>query len=357
MRRATVIALLLIAGAVCAHAQGTFIADPDIRSYVLENYDADGNGWISSSEALTVDSIWVDGGSVIDLGGLQDFVNLSNISIINAWDADLTGWGVTDLTPIAGLTELFNLDLVNVPVGEVSSLGNLVKVEYFNIGRYIPTDGLVTDITPLANLANLRGPTLDGHEISDICPTNGLGQLEALEFNGNLVSDISCLTDLPQLNELEFGGNPINDISVVEWMTNLDSLVAGGCLIDDISPLVGNSDIDTGDSLYIDGNLLDESDCADIGNLAGRGLGEFIFNPQQIGHICEGGILPQNEREALVELYNSTNGDNWHDNSGWLGPEGTENTWFGVRVEGGHVKSCISRQTTSLARFPTRSEI
>jgi len=41
--------------------------------------------------------------------------------------------------------------------------------------------------------------------------------------------------------------------------------------------------------------------------------------------------VPQIERDALVALYNSTDGANWTDNTGWLGAAGTECTWFGVR--------------------------
>jgi Leucine-rich repeat (LRR) protein len=58
------------------------------------------------------------------------------------------------------------------------------------------------------------------------------------------------------------------------------------------------------------------------------------------------GAIPAEEREALIALYNSTNGDNWTDNSGWKEPPlhtdgfampGTEGTWYGVTVSGGHV--------------------
>ncbi len=40
--------------------------------------------------------------------------------------------------------------------------------------------------------------------------------------------------------------------------------------------------------------------------------------------------LPQREREALIDLYNETNGDEWSIREGWLGPPGTECDWFGV---------------------------
>ena len=48
--------------------------------------------------------------------------------------------------------------------------------------------------------------------------------------------------------------------------------------------------------------------------------------------------IPTAEREALVALYNSTDGANWSDNNSWLGPVGTECLWYGVDCSGGHVE-------------------
>lgn len=49
--------------------------------------------------------------------------------------------------------------------------------------------------------------------------------------------------------------------------------------------------------------------------------------------------IPASERQVLVNLYNSTNGDNWRGNDGWLGPVGTECSWVGVYCDanGDHV--------------------
>ena len=47
--------------------------------------------------------------------------------------------------------------------------------------------------------------------------------------------------------------------------------------------------------------------------------------------------IPQIERDALVALYNSTDGANWTDNTGWLGEAGTECSWFGVTCSSGSV--------------------
>jgi len=49
--------------------------------------------------------------------------------------------------------------------------------------------------------------------------------------------------------------------------------------------------------------------------------------------------IPTVEREALIALYNSTDGANWSDNTNWLGAVDTECTWFGVTCDLGHVDS------------------
>lgn len=56
--------------------------------------------------------------------------------------------------------------------------------------------------------------------------------------------------------------------------------------------------------------------------------------------------IPVAERQALIDFYNSTNGDNWKNNSGWKTPPldtdgfsmpGTESDWYGVIVTDGLV--------------------
>jgi hypothetical protein len=43
--------------------------------------------------------------------------------------------------------------------------------------------------------------------------------------------------------------------------------------------------------------------------------------------------IPASERAVLIDLYNSTNGANWNDNTGWLGAVGTECSWYGVSCD------------------------
>jgi len=41
----------------------------------------------------------------------------------------------------------------------------------------------------------------------------------------------------------------------------------------------------------------------------------------------------EGDRQALVDLYNATNGDNWNNNTGWLNGN-PSNSWYGVEVDG-----------------------
>jgi Leucine-rich repeat (LRR) protein/outer membrane protein assembly factor BamD (BamD/ComL family) len=62
--------------------------------------------------------------------------------------------------------------------------------------------------------------------------------------------------------------------------------------------------------------------------------------------------IPQTECEALVVLYNSTDGDNWTANTNWLVTY-TPSDWFGVRVSGGHVSSIFLSDNQLTGSIPS----
>lgn len=70
-------------------------------------------------------------------------------------------------------------------------------------------------------------------------------------------------------------------------------------------------------------------------------------------HRASGGI-PASEREALVDLYDSTGGAGWWDMSGWLGEPGSECSWTGVTCDeaGAHVSGLSFGFTNMVGTLP-----
>jgi hypothetical protein len=75
-----------------------------------------------------------------------------------------------------------------------------------------------------------------------------------------------------------------------------------------------------------------------------------------------GGAISSNERDALIALYNSTNGDNWTNNSGWKTPPldndgfakpGTEDNWYGITVTDSKVKGIYLIDNQLSGTIPT----
>ena len=64
--------------------------------------------------------------------------------------------------------------------------------------------------------------------------------------------------------------------------------------------------------------------------------------------------IPAAEREALTDLYNSTDGANWTDSTNWLGDPGTECRWYGITcdAEGNHVTAIDLHKNKLVGTIP-----
>ncbi|QTA80854.1 Leucine-rich repeat-containing protein [Desulfonema limicola] len=62
--------------------------------------------------------------------------------------------------------------------------------------------------------------------------------------------------------------------------------------------------------------------------------------------------IPIDERNALIAIYDSTNGDDWTDNTGWKGNAGTECSWYGVTCSNNHVTEINLHQNNLSGNIP-----
>ncbi len=153
--------------------------------------------------------------------------------------------------------DIYRSDLMNLIMIDANSRGisNLSGLEYcLGLIEILMAGNSVSDLGPVSNLIKLRSLQLHGNGISSITPIAGLVNLEKVILGYNSISDISALSGLTKLHELRLDNNNIADIA----------------------PLVTNSGIAAGDSVYLGGNPLSpQSIDSLIPTLEARGVTVF----------------------------------------------------------------------------------
>ncbi|MCL1831844.1 MAG: leucine-rich repeat domain-containing protein [Oscillospiraceae bacterium] len=84
----------------------------------------------------------------------------------------------------------------------------------------------ITDLSPLAALTNLKFLVLENNEIADLSPLAGLTALEELDLYGNPVTDLSPLSGLSKLDDLDISGTLVSDLSPLYGLKKLTWLWA-----------------------------------------------------------------------------------------------------------------------------------
>jgi hypothetical protein len=64
-------------------------------------------------------------------------------------------------------------------------------------------------------------------------------------------------------------------------------------------------------------------------------------------------VIPKAECEALISLYNATNGPGWYDRTGWLETNDPCNDWFGIICNEGHVVELWLLDNDMVGQIPT----
>ncbi|MBE9100776.1 leucine-rich repeat domain-containing protein [Vacuolonema iberomarrocanum] len=94
--------------------------------------------------------------------------------------------------------------------------------------------GSVTDLSPLASLTNLTELTLENTAVADLLPLANLTNLTRLQLRNNQITDLSPLADLTQLTWLSLKDNNITDLSPLASLTNLTWFEFGNSEITDL---------------------------------------------------------------------------------------------------------------------------
>ncbi|MGK0185010.1 MAG: Leucine-rich repeat (LRR) protein [Verrucomicrobiales bacterium] len=142
---------------------------------------------------------------VSDLTGLE---NAENLKVIYLRGGPVDGHTITDLSPIAGLTELNVLRLPNALAGTDDDKIAAAKI----IGEF----------KQLVSLS-LEDAGIDERHLTQI---SGLDKLEKLDIDSNGITDLSPIRGLRKVKELDVDKNPLKSLAPISGFQLLQNLDA-----------------------------------------------------------------------------------------------------------------------------------
>ena len=101
---------------------------------------------------------------------------------------------------------------------------SLTEADLAGTTELVARDRAITDLTGMAQLANLQILDLAANEIEDLSPLSGLLHLQMLDLGHNRIRDLSPLRTLAQLQSLILNDNEIEDVSPLLELPLLSSV-------------------------------------------------------------------------------------------------------------------------------------
>lgn len=163
--------------------------------------------------------------------------------------AQLSGTGITDLSPLSQMTSLSGLDLRGLMISNLGPLQGLplthlyleeTLVEDLHPLRGIKLQELYLSRTTVKDLSPLRGMPLQklnllGTSVTDLSPLESL-TLQFLWLNETLVEDISPISQCPLLS-LTLHKTRVRDLSPLTTNNRLQRLHIGDTPVTDLTPI------------------------------------------------------------------------------------------------------------------------
>lgn len=163
---------------------------PELKKAEVPSITIQGTEYGTDLQKLELENMGLTDGDILDL---KYMINLTYLN--------LDGNNLTDLSPVSGLTELEQINVMNNPD--------------------------LTDLSPLAGLTNLRDVNFYGSPVTDYSFMAGLTNLETVQlYDVQEDTDLSFLSGLTNVKRLytNGGSNYISDLSFLSGMTGLQEL-------------------------------------------------------------------------------------------------------------------------------------
>ncbi len=219
------IAVLLLGTAAYAQLVPVDVPDPNLRQAVREALSLPAGAPITQADMRQLKRLDATETHITNLTGLEHAIHLSELKIGH-------NPRLSDLAPIAKLTELDYLDAGRCNISDITPLADLRNLTFLQLN-----DNYITNLAPLVNLTQLTALRVGDNQITDLTPLANLTQLIRLEAQNNRIADITPLANLTQLTNLYLQRNRIVDVNPLANLQALERLEIERNLITDHSPL------------------------------------------------------------------------------------------------------------------------
>lgn len=221
--------LFIVSGlaACAANGQGTAFKDANLEATVRKFLPDLKPGEPLTDARLEKLAIVTSSTPINDLAGLEKCKKLTFLFV--------TG-GISDLTPLAGLTSLQTVTVKGGAIKDLKPLAGLTELEYLDL-----SNNQITDLSPLANLKKLKTLQLSNNQIKSLAPLAGLTTLETLHVDGNQVMDLKPLAGLKTLVTVDVRKDQVSDVSPLAGLPSWRYLYLDQNKVADLAPLVSEA--------------------------------------------------------------------------------------------------------------------
>lgn len=246
-RRGRRILIRLTAAAVCAlclaagFAAGRYTAwfspqpagvqfqEPLIGQAARLMLELDAGAPVTAEDLLSVGSLFICGDRAV-----KDSQSLQNLVSESAVGKRLRNGGITTLEDLLMMPNLMTVSLTQQNIADLTPLASLKLLSELDL-RQNPLENLA----PLAGLSQLKSVNLFGCPVSDLSPLAACPMLSEITAGGSYVTSVETLRGSTALRKLRLFRAPLQTLQgiadVLPWLTELEiSAVADG----DLSPLL-----------------------------------------------------------------------------------------------------------------------
>ena len=227
------------------------IADPGLKKLIKEALG------LAEADELTAKKMWsletmnpthLDSTTnMFELQGIEHAKNMNYFRIPNLLGSKSEHADIFDLSPLAELKNLKSLVISNIHIVDLSPVANLKKLTYLMI-----EGSDLEDISAIANLKNLKVINFGFNKIKDLSVLQGFDNLRGLSIGGNLFdqSELNVLKN-KKIDSLTLEFSRIENLDFLRGNFELESLDINGTLVNSLDPLLETGLVKIpGSSLY-----------------------------------------------------------------------------------------------------------